>query len=132
MAGKLLWVCGYCGSQILPDAELCGICGTNAARAWRLGQALGWKSRYLLAAKEVNRTPGARVQGMLLAALYRRIGKPGKALRDQLRIDLGHCIDAPEEIPAGACYGWDAEDEVGIELDNRALPMQLIVNREEQ
>ena len=64
----------------------------------------------------------------MLLHLYRHIPKPSKALRDALRIDIGYCLDAPEEMPAGGCWGFSDEEleaEYGF-----AIPEQLTFRRE--
>lgn len=121
------WLCAHCGWGIMMGMTTCAVCGSNSVRAWRLKRELGTKVRYLTAATAVDHK-WIRMYAQMLFHLYRRIPKPSKALRDALRIDIGYCLDAPEVMPAGGCFGFSDEEleaEYGI-----AIPEQLTFDRE--
>lgn len=83
---------------------------------------------------------GAGLVGMeLMLEASRRLPKApsgfvrsdcGELLREAAR-DSGYCIDAPDELPAGACYGFDLGDDFVTTADMpRTMPSQITVERE--
>lgn len=123
MAEEFGFLCAVCGWRYLADRCQSNVCGGNVARFERFKLELGTKLVYLKAAPDVgDHTTWLSVK--LLMELHRR----GLRVRSDRNhwIDAGYCLDAPEEMPAGGCYGETFED-MG---EDGALASQLTVQRE--
>ena len=109
------------------------LCGGNVARYERMKLRYGMRLRYTRAAASLERwieTPHCHFIGRYLTPGISREGRKAiRAMIDLARLDGGYCLDAPEIMPAGACFSehLSEADEPGKEC---WIPAQITVNRE--
>lgn len=121
-----LWACQHCGATLLPRLP-CVFCGGNAARAGRMVLQLGVRVRYLEAAERVGRDRLSMAASMRLHAAIEDRTVPGRrAAAEHAWEDVGYCLDAPEELPAGSCLDYD----LSVFGEDAGIPVQRTVRRE--
>lgn len=120
----------------LPAPCICGLiylgectawyCGGNRARLERWKLTLGVRLRYLNAAPEVEGHSPPWLTTQLLCEGHRRGCYDRKLGWRVYQIDAGYCLDAPDIMPAGSCYGMEFPDEPELGV----LPCQRTFDRE--
>lgn len=121
------YLCQVCGWRYFGECTS-NVCGGNVARYERFKLELGTRLVYLRAAPPV----GDELTSLLGVKLLMEAHRRKCATKDRTRthwIDAGYCIDAPNEMPAGGCFGMTFEDLVD---DSDVVPCQLTVWREER
>lgn len=119
-------LCKVCGWRYLGECTS-WYCRGNVARFEKWKIALGTRIMYLNAAPSIEHHSNALWIRFMMDA-HRRGTYDKRAGWRQYSIDAGYCIDAPNEMPAGGCYGMTFED-IG---ESGSIPGQLTVAREPQ
>lgn len=115
---RLVW-CEHCGMRFLDYGARCLGCGGNRARAERQALEVGRAVRYTRAAGSLpghERPSGSffwfqtrlrwRLYGMSDAMTERQ----RRAIREAYHIEVAHCLDAPDVLPAGSTRSESVAD----------------------